>query len=356
MATRNKPITIGGLTVEPGQRAIVDIPLASMYTHSDVQITIHVVNGKRPGPRLFVCAALHGDELNGVEIIRRLMLSKQLNQLRGTLIAIPVVNVHGFLSQSRYLPDGRDLNRSFPGSTRGSLASRVAFTFYNEIVSHCTHGIDLHTGARHRTNLPQIRADLSDTETQHLAEQFGVPVVIDSALRDGSLREAAAANGIPLLLYEAGEALRFDEIAIRAGVQGVLNVMRALEMLPPRRRTSDKKPRKVMFPKETQWVRAPESGIVKLHVDIGAHVTEDQSLATVTDPLGLAEYVVRAPREGIVIGLSRLPLTHEGEALFHLAHYTRHTERIADHLLTFHDSLLPQPHEEALPVPKTPQD
>ena len=223
---------IQGQSVTAGQRSVIDLVLPKLNSHTSLTMPIHVVHGRKDGPRLFVCAAIHGNELNGVEIIRRLLEVKALRRLAGTLVAAPVVNVYGLIHQSRYLPDRRDLNRSFPGSATGSLAARVAHLVLNEIVRHCSHGIDLHTGAIQRTNLPQIRANLDDPETEFLARAFGVPVLLNSTLRDGSLREAAAALGIPMLLYEAGEGLRFDEVPIRAGLTGILNVMRALAMLP----------------------------------------------------------------------------------------------------------------------------
>ena len=186
------PLTINGTSIQPGQRVTLDIPLPQLYTHTPMTMPAHVIRGKREGPSLFVCAALHGDELNGVEIIRRLLKLRAMRRLNGTLIAIPMVNVYGVIHHSRYLPDRRDLNRSFPGSERGSLASRLADLFMTEIVANCTHGIDLHTGASHRANLPQIRGNLDDEETARLAKLFGVPVLINSRIRDGSLREAAA--------------------------------------------------------------------------------------------------------------------------------------------------------------------
>ena len=194
-----KPFEIAGITIAPGERKTIDLPLAAMATHNDVNMTMHIIHGKKPGPCLFVSAAIHGDEINGVEIIRRLVKYKQLSRLKGTLIAIPIVNVHGFITQSRYLPDGRDLNRSFPGSKKGSLAGRMADTFLTKVVNQCTHGIDLHTGARHRDNLPQIRADLGIEEVSRLAEVFGVPVVVDYKIRDGSLRPAGGDNANPIL-------------------------------------------------------------------------------------------------------------------------------------------------------------
>ena len=189
--SKNRTITIGGETVTPGTSKIVNIPVADLYTATTVSMPVRVINGRRDGARLFVCAAIHGDELNGVEIIRRLMKRKALKSIKGTLIVVPVVNVHGFLNQSRYLPDRRDLNRSFPGSASGSIASRLANKFFQEVVMQCDLGIDLHTGAINRSNLPQIRADLDDDKTSSLAEAFGVPVIINARIRDGSLRACA---------------------------------------------------------------------------------------------------------------------------------------------------------------------
>ncbi len=312
---------INGTQVLPGERRTIDLPVAKLYTHTTLAIPVHVINGRRAGPRLFVSAAIHGDELNGVEIIRRLMRHKGMKSLRGTLVAIPVVNVHGFLERSRYLPDRRDLNRSFPGSERGSLASRVARLFLDEIVSKCTHGIDLHTGAVHRNNLPQVRANLEDEETARIAEAFATPVLINSSLRDGSLREAAMEQGIPMLLFEGGEALRFDEVAIRAGVRGILNVMRELKMLPATRRR--KHPIVPVVARSSSWIRAPESGILRAVVPIGARVGRGDLLGVISDPFGERDEEVRSPYDGIVIGRTQIPLVHEGEALFNMARFQK---------------------------------
>ena len=327
---KNKPFDIGGSSITPGSQQTIKIPLAAMVTHNDAEMTAHVIHGKRSGPCLFISAAIHGDEINGVEIIRRLLKLKQVQRLSGTLIAIPIVNVHGFITHSRYLPDGRDLNRSFPGSSKGSLAGRMANTFLKEIVHKCSHGIDLHTGARHRDNLPQIRADLSNPEIKHLSESFGVPVIIDSKIRDGSLREAGGDAGIPILLYEAGEALRFDEMAIRAGVRGIQNVMRQLGMLSQgsaKEKAQDRK-RQPLVSSNTSWVRAPYSGILRMLVPMGAKAEKGTILGMIADPLGISEYKVIAPEEGIVIGRTNLPLVHEGDALFHLAYYKKQADAV----------------------------
>lgn len=312
----NRPAQIGGQTVQPGERLTVDLPVADLYTSTSLSMPVEVVCGRKAGPVLFVSAAVHGDELNGVEIIRRLLRRKILKSIRGTLLAVPIVNVHGFLDQSRYLPDRRDLNRSFPGSPSGSIAARLANLFVTQILAKADYGIDLHTGAINRSNLPQTRARLDDPKSFELSRAFGAPVIVDSNLRDGSLRACASERGIPILIYEAGEALRFDETGIRAGLRGIFNVMRHIGMLPPR-----KKDIKVVSPvvaRSTRWVRAACSGIVSAKVKLGSRVSEGDRLAVVCDPLGDAEQAIVAPFDGIVIGRSNLPLAHEGDALFHL--------------------------------------
>jgi len=312
---RNKPIQIGNTTVRPGERATVDLPVADLYTATSLSMPVQVICGRVAGPVLFVSAAIHGDELNGVEIIRRLLKRKALRSIRGTLLAVPIVNVHGFLDQSRYLPDRRDLNRSFPGSPKGSIAARLANIFIKQIVRKADYGIDLHTGAINRSNLPQIRANLEDPRNEDLAKAFGAPVIIKSNTLDGSLRACASDIGMPVLIYEAGEALRFDETSIRAGLRGILNVMRHIGMLPAGKSGRLVSP---VIARSTRWVRAGASGIVSARIALGASVSEGQQLATIGDPLGTEEDVVVAPFDGIVIGRSVLPLAHEGDALFHL--------------------------------------
>ena len=334
-----QPITVGEVAVRPGERATVDLPVARLYTDTSLHMPVKVIRGRRAGPVLFVSAAVHGDELNGVEIIRRLLKRKVLKSLRGTLLAVPIVNVHGFIDQSRYLPDRRDLNRSFPGSARGSIAARLANIFLKEVVLKSQFGIDLHTGAVDRANLPQIRGNLDEPQTAELARAFGAPVMVNASLREGSLRECAAKHGIPVVIYEAGEALRFDEVSIRAGIRGILQVMRMLKMLPAGR---GKAANHTVEARSTSWVRAPASGIVSGAVRLGARVREGDRLAVISDPLGDREDMVRAPYAGIVIGTSRLPLAHEGDALFHLAAF-RSVGKAADaveEFATIHDPAL----------------
>jgi len=300
----------------PGERATIDLPIARLYTHTEMTLPVHVVHGKKDGPVLFVSAAIHGDEINGVEIVRRLLKLKLLRNLKGTLIAIPIVNVFGFINRTRYLPDRRDLNRSFPGSYSGSLASHLARLFMDEIVEKCTHGIDIHSGSNHRTNLPQIRATLDDPEVERLANAFGAPVIVNARLRDSSLREAVIDKGIPMLLFEGGESLRFNEHPIAVGLKGIVSVMRELGMLSGKARKKVPQP---VIVKATSWIRANKSGIIHSAVMLGSVVKKNQIMACIIDPIGDKEEKLLAPFEGIVIGCLNLPLVHKGDALFHLA-------------------------------------
>lgn len=314
-------LTLAGSKIKPGQQAVIQVPVARLYTHTEMRMPVHVIHGYKDGPQLFVCAAIHGDEIIGTEIIRRLMKLKKIKKLKGTLISVPVVNVYGFLQQSRYSPDRRDLNRFFPGSEKGSLTSQLANIFMDEIVSNSTHGIDLHAGSNHRTNLPQIRANTEDPETLRLAEAFRVPVIINANIRDGTLRQAVAEQNIPFLLYEAGEALRFDEIAIRAGIRGILSVMESIGML--RRSRARKTNIEPLIANATTWVRAPASGILHMNVPLGARVGKNNKIGVIADPFGTREAVIESPVSGMVIGRLNLPLVHQGDAVIHIAQIDR---------------------------------
>jgi predicted deacylase len=332
----NETIVVDGISIAPGQRRTVRIPVAQRLTAGDVEIPVEVINGRADGPKLFVCAALHGDEINGTEIVRRLLRMPLMRRIRGALLAVPVVNVYGFVSQARYLPDRRDLNRSFPGSSKGSLAARLAKTFLTQVVENSTHGIDLHTGSLHRTNLPQIRANLSAPGVEPMARAFGAPVILDAGLREGSLRREADARGIPMIVYEAGEALRFDEVSIRAGVRGVVSVMRCLRMLPPAR-----KPREVsaaVIANRSVWVRAPETGILSTRLKLGQTVKKGSVLGWISDPLGVLEREIRSPVTGALIGRTNLPLANEGDALFHIATFEQLSD-VAEGVDAFREEL-----------------
>ncbi len=331
------PIEIGGHTIEPGERVTLDLPLSVLSTHTQVNLPIQVIHGKRPGPRLLVTAAVHGDELNGVEIIRRLLARPSVRRLAGTLIAVPIVNVYGVISYTRYLPDRRDLNRSFPGSSTGSLASQLAHLVNHEVLAHATHAVDLHTGAIHRTNLPQIRGQIKDDGVQRLMKAFGAPIMLDAPLRPGSMRTIASERGIPMVVYESGEALRFDELCIRTGLEGVLNIMVDLDMIRRTRSRRRETPEAVVA-HSSYWVRAPAGGILRSTFKIGERVEEDQVVGIIADPMGQSEVPVTASEGGIVIGHTRLPITNQGDALIHIAR-VRDPMNAAEQIESFQDVL-----------------
>lgn len=316
----SEKLTIGGVSILPGQRKQLEIPVAKLFDYTKVNIPVEVVRGKEDGPTLFVSAAMHGDEINGVEIIKRLLAKKKtLAKIKGTLIAVPVVNVFGFNRNVRYLPDRRDLNRCFPGSESGSLAGQIANIFMKEIVNNSTHGIDLHTAAIHRDNLPQIRGCLDNEETRRLAMSFGVPVVLDADIRDGSLRQAANDKGIPMLLYEGGTALRYEEKVINTGIRGILAVMQAIGMLPGKDICAKQQAKEVFVAKSSYWIRAPHSGSLRVKKHLGNRVKEGELLGVISNAFGDEKIDVRATKTGIIIGMALLPLVNNGDALFHIA-------------------------------------
>lgn len=311
---------IAGVQVAPGERRNVQIPVVTLYTNTPVTLPVRVVRGREKGPTIFISAALHGDEIIGVEIIRRLLMMPIMKKLSGTLLAVPIVNTLAFLHHSRYLPDRRDLNRSFPGSETGSLAARIAHLFLKEVVGRADYGIDLHTGAINRPNLPQIRTDVSNPEALRLAVAFGAPLLLNSEPTAGTLREYTTKKNIPVLLYESSEALRFDEVCIRIGVRGVINVLQALGMLPAPAGKQALPPVPV-FARSSTWVRAPASGILRTQVALGEEVRKGQVMGFIGDPLAEVEAEVKATADGVVIGRLSMPLVHEGDAVFHLARF-----------------------------------
>lgn len=307
---------IGGKSIAPGERVRVELPVARLPTLTMLHLPVTVVRGVREGPGLFLTAALHGDEVNGVEIIRRVLLQVDPRRLVGTLFAVPVVNVFGFIHQSRYLPDRRDLNRSFPGSPRGSLAARLAHTLLQEVVRHCRYGIDFHTGSLYRSNHPHVRADLDDPETRSLAGAFGAPIVLHAAPPAGTLRGAACRQGVRVLVYEGGEVLRFDAGVLEVGTAGALRVLGRLEMIEPALAPAGVPSREA---RRSQWVRAPRGGILRLAVRLGDGVSRGQPIGLLAGPLGEHEARLRSPVAGTVIGLTDNPLVNRGDAVAHIA-------------------------------------
>lgn len=310
-------IEICGKKIHPGERVRLEIPVASLFDYTNISIPVEIIRGVKDGPTMFVSGTIHGDEIIGAEIVKRLLARKEMKRVRGTLIAIPIVNPFGYNNNIRYLPDRRDLNRCFPGSPNGSLASRIANTFITEIVKKCDYGIDIHSGAVHRFNFPQVRLELQDEREIKMAKAFGAPVIINSPLRAGTLRQAAHDNEVRTILYEAGEALRFDDHSIGVGLHGIINVMREVGML---KRDDDMDyPTNVMIARSSYWIRAPQSGSLRTAKKLGAFVQPNELLGVISDPYGDRSVDIHSNSGGVIIGAVTMPLVNRGNALFHIA-------------------------------------
>ena len=311
----NDPITVGDVTVRPGRKVQIELPFARVVTGATESLPVKVINGRSAGPNVWLSAAIHGDELNGIQIIRRVIKELDAKNLRGAVIAVPIVNPLGFIIQSRYLPDRRDLNRSFPGSARGSTAARLAHLFMEQVVDQCTVGFDLHTATNHRINHPQIRANLDDATTLRLARAFAAPFSIHAKLRDGSLRQAAAERGKTVLLYEGGQANRFDDEAVDRGVLGIMRTLRSMGMIDVRL------PRvtPTTLIRRTRWMRARRGGIADIEVKLGDYVSKGETVASISDAFGSRPTQVRSTESGWVLARSLRPLVNSGDSLVHVA-------------------------------------
>lgn len=307
-------MNIGGVKIAPGEQKQIMLNIARLPSRTEIDTPIHVFRGTERGPVLLVMAGLHGDELNGVEAIRRLITKDKLQPKRGTVIAIPVLNVYGFLNFSRDVPDGKDVNRSFPGNKNGSLASRVAWHFMEEVFPFINYGLDMHTGGASRSNYPQIRCLMNNERNEALAKAFAPPFILNAPLRDKSLRKAAELNGKSIIVYEGGEALRLDEHSIKEAMNGALRLMHHLKMIdasPPPTTPS-------ITLSKTSWVRARAAGLFRYTVKNGDAVKKNQQLATISDPFGDFEIKVKSPVTGYIIGVNNMPVINQGDALFHI--------------------------------------
>jgi hypothetical protein len=305
---------IAGIEVAPGETRQIRLKISELYNAAPVNVPILVIRGKEDGPRLFLTAAIHGDEINGTQIIRRLIFHRDWSDLRGVLVCVPIVNVFGFFNHSRYLPDRRDLNRSFPGFATGSNAGRIAHKLFHEIVRKCDFGIDFHTAAVRRTNHPHIRADWTNPAVRRLARAFGCELILDRPGEPTTLRASACKAGVPVIVYEAGETFRFQPSIVRRGVAGVLNVLGALKMI-------DHKPTPAAFEliiRRTSWVRASRAGILAMKVRPGSIVRKGEIVAANTNPFGRERNAVRAPFDGFVLGATTWPSLNPGDAIMHL--------------------------------------
>lgn len=309
------PLQIVNYSIQPGERISLALPTPELYTCAKMHIPIHVIHGKKEGPCLLVCAAMHGDEMNGIVIIQKLLAQKALKNLAGTLIVIPALNVYGLVNQTRNLPDRRDLDGSFPGHESGSFASRLAYTLHNEILSKANYAIDIHTGEPFYKKLPQIHTNLKNQDANRLAKTFGAPVMLQNSGSHGLLWQNKSDPPIPTLIYQTGEAWRLDDLGIKYGLRGILHVMKELEMIP-QSKSPQKKPFSSLIISETKWIRSPGSGLAYVHKKMGQNVSQKDKVMTITDPFGTEQlHDVYAPCDGIITTINQLSLQTEGESV-----------------------------------------
>lgn len=307
-------MTISGQEILPGETRRMEVNIAKLPSHSSIDISITVSRGEKEGPVLLLSGGLHGDEINGIEIVRRMIEQKLYIPEAGTTICIPIINVYGFIHFSRYVPDGKDVNRSFPGNKNGSLASRVAHFLMHEIIPKIDVGIDFHTGGADRTNYPQVRGMLKDAKIEELANAFHAPFTLHANYRPKSLRKAASKLGKKILVYEGGESSRFDELAIQSGIDGALRVMNHLGMIQ-NSPAADVENHQIS---RSSWIRARASGLFQSDVEYGQKVTKNQKVGYITDPFGDFKVSIKAPAAGYVIGLNNNPILHQGDAVMHI--------------------------------------
>jgi uncharacterized protein len=321
-----------------GESKDLRLKVSETYTGDEIRMPIRVIRAQEPGPIIFITAAIHGDEINGTGIIHDFLFGDAVNILKGTLILVPVVNVFGFETHERYLPDRRDLNRSFPGSSQGSLASRIAHKLMTEVVRKCEFGIDLHSAAFQRTNYPNVRADLTRKPVRDLARSFGAALIVDGKGPVGSFRREATKAGCPTIILEAGEPWKIEPSVLQIGVQGIRNTLISLGMMNG---TRIEPPYQAIIRKST-WLRASVGGILKFHVTAGEFVEKDQPVATNYSILGREQNTLVSPQDGIILGIATMPAVKPGEPVCHIAFPNKRITELRRKMKNFGSSSLRQ--------------
>ena len=307
-------IEVNGEIIYPGEHKELDLRIARLPTYTNIDLPVRIIRANKTGPVILLTGGLHGDEINGIEIVRRLLADNLLQLIKGTVIAIPLMNVYGFIQNVRGVPDGKDINRSFPGSKSGSLAKLVAYTIMHEIIPKIDFGIDFHTGGNSRANFPQIRCVLEIEKNLELAKAFAPPVIIHSKLINKSFRKAAFNRNKHILVYETGESMRFDQNGIEEGINGTLRLLNYLGMVK-----ESPKPHKFEIYEKTEWVRASFAGIYHTSVKLGDTVEKGLTLGVITDPFGNEKKRINSRYSGRVIGINNSPVVHKGDAILHIA-------------------------------------
>lgn len=309
-------IHIAGKKVRIGEIEEIHLKIARLPTYTVINMPVHVYRGREDGPVLLLTGGLHGDELNGIEIIRRMINTGRILPERGTVIAIPLVNAYGFLQNERGVPDGKDINRSFPGATNGSLAKLIAHTLMNQIIPLIDFGLDFHTGGASRANYPQVRCAFTVPENVDLARAIAPPVILNSSLIEHSFRKAAYKKGKHILVFEGGESLRFSEHAIQEGINGTLRLMKYLRMIGDAPEPNEE----TRIYLKSDWIRAKYAGLFSSKLELGQEIKAKQKIGTIAEPFGHEEFDINATRSARVIGLNNLPVVHKGDALLHIAY------------------------------------
>lgn len=308
-------------TIAPGESKVINLSIARLHTRTPLTVPVIIERGEEEGPCVLLCAGIHGDEINGVEIVRQIVAKGYNRPTRGTIICIPVVNVFGFLNQEREFPDGRDLNRMFPGFKNGSLASRFAYYLMEYVAPHIDYCIDFHTGGDARFNYSQIRLNADDAATLALAKVFGAKFVVDAVNRDKSFRKTLSERGVKVLLFEGGQTLMLDRSVTKVGICGTLRVLQHLQLRDYTNilKKADR-PAAVplIFVEKSTWIRAKHSGMFRTDVKLGSYVNQGDKLGSISDPYGDFEKDVRAPWEGYVICTNHAPIVNKGDAIIHL--------------------------------------
>jgi predicted deacylase len=318
MMEKNEDLFILNQKIAPGESKTIHFSFAKLYTSTKVEIPIIVERALEPGPVILMTAGIHGDEINGVEVVRQVIAKKINKPKRGTIICVPILNIFGFLNASREFPDGRDLNRVFPGSKTGSLASRVAYHFTNKILPLADLCLDFHTGGASRFNAAQIRITKEDTDLAALAETFGAPFIVHSPNIDKTYRATCKKLNIPILLFEGGKSLESNKHIVKIGVEGVMRILAEKEMLADQFSTPSK-PDSIILIENSKWIRAQKSGLLHVKINCNKHVEKGEFLATITDPYGTMRFKVLAPNEGYIINVNHAPIVYQGDAIFHIS-------------------------------------
>ncbi|MCK4934520.1 MAG: succinylglutamate desuccinylase/aspartoacylase family protein [Simkaniaceae bacterium] len=325
---KNEVLNICGVDVHPGESLTLALPTPEIYSCAPMHIPMHIIHGKKAGPKVLVCATLYGDEANGIDIVHRLLNSSILQKLQGTLICIPVMNVYGLINHTRLLPDGHDLANSFPGTEKGSFASRLAHLFTNEVISIMSHCINIRCGGSHMYKYPQVFYHPEDPEAINMAKVFGAPVTRSSQEKTGFFYSETGKPKCPTIIYESGEAHRVDDYSTKIGVQGIIKVLKTLHMIPSK---SPINTTRTLMSKRSLWVRATSSGIFRINKKLGQAVQEGQVLGYITNPFGPKSNIdVHAPVSGIISAITTHPHVYEGQEMIEICLYDpKTTEKVS---------------------------